>query len=93
MTDIRVQRTGDHEYGVQIHEGDLTTTHHVTVPAELRDELVIRDDENEERLVHESFAFLLDKEPATSILRDFRLDVIGDYFPDYRDEIRARLET
>ena len=92
MTDIRIQRTGDHEYGVHVHEGDLTTSHHVTVPDELRDELLI-DDDNEERLVHESFAFLLDKEPATSILREFNLDVIGDYFPDYRDEIRARLET
>ena len=38
-------------------------------------------------LVRCSFAFLLAREPATSILRSFSLEQIGDYFPDYPDAI------
>jgi hypothetical protein len=42
-------------------------------------------------LVRASFEFLLEREPATSILREFSLDVISRYFPGYPAEISARL--
>jgi hypothetical protein len=42
-------------------------------------------------LVDASFAFLLDREPQESILREFDLTVIGTYFPDYEREIGHRL--
>ena len=35
-----------------------------------------------------SFLFLLDREPATSVLAEFSLDLIPRYFPEYRNEIR-----
>jgi hypothetical protein len=41
-----------------------------------------------EELVRRSFDFLLEREPASSILREFELSVIQRYFPDYDDEIR-----
>jgi hypothetical protein len=41
-------------------------------------------------LVEASFAFLLEREPMESILREFDLTVIGTYFPDYEREIRQR---
>jgi hypothetical protein len=41
-----------------------------------------------EALVRRSFAFLLAREPNTSILRRFDLTVIGTYFPEYEREIR-----
>ena len=44
-----------------------------------------------EELVAASFAFLLEREPRESILRQFDLPVIGRYFPEYADEIRGRL--
>ena len=44
-----------------------------------------------EELVRASFEFLLEREPASSILRKFSLDIISRYFPDYSAEIRARL--
>jgi hypothetical protein len=44
-----------------------------------------------EELVRTSFEFLLEREPASSILRKFSLDVISRYFPDYPAEIHARL--
>jgi hypothetical protein len=42
-------------------------------------------------LVATSFAFLLEREPKESILREFDLSVIGKYFPDYEREIGHRL--
>ena len=44
-----------------------------------------------ERLVEASFAFLLEREPRESILREFSLAVISRYFPEYEHEIRRRL--
>jgi len=42
-------------------------------------------------LVQASFAFLLEREPKESILREFDLAVIGRYFPGYEREIGRRL--
>ncbi|HEV2414594.1 MAG TPA: hypothetical protein VGX27_07280 [Candidatus Dormibacteraeota bacterium] len=42
-----------------------------------------------EDLVRRSFEFLLDREPASSILRRFDLSVIETYFPEY-DELFRR---
>jgi hypothetical protein len=39
-------------------------------------------------LVRRSFAFLLEREPKTSILRTFDLTVIGRYFPEWERTIR-----
>ena len=44
-----------------------------------------------EGLVRETFAFLLEREPRTSILARFELPVVARYFPDYPDAIRIRL--
>ena len=44
-----------------------------------------------ERLVYETFDFLLEREPKESILRSFDLTVVGSYFPEYEHEIRSRL--
>ena len=38
--------------------------------------------------MRQSFTFLLDREPASSILSRFSLDVIGRYFPEYPGDIR-----
>lgn len=42
-------------------------------------------------LVEASFRFLLEREPASSILRDFAISDIARYFPDYPDEIIRRV--
>lgn len=81
---------GAHEFSVDVTEGATTTTHRVTVPQDLRDDLGLPDVE-EERLVGESFSFLLEKERSTTILPEFPLDEIQNYFPGYLDEMRTRL--
>jgi hypothetical protein len=46
-----------------------------------------------EDVVRESFRFLLEREPSTSILPEFSLDDIGRYFPDYFQELPKRLSA
>ncbi len=44
-----------------------------------------------ERVVRESLRFLPEREPASSILPKFSLDVIPTYFPEYGRELPKRL--
>lgn len=44
-------------------------------------------------LVQQSFMFLLDREPATSILRDFNLVEIQNYFPDYEEVMKQTFKA
>jgi len=90
MNTIDVQPRGPQEYAVTVTQGDSITEHLVRVPRALRDELGLGEPD-ETRWVRESFVFLLDREPATAILRQFSLDVISRYFPEYIREIRKRL--
>lgn len=90
MSEITVTAMGTGEYGVQVREGNVDTSHRVTVPESLLDDLGVTDAE-EEKIVRESFDFLLEREPATSILREFTLTSISDFFPEYLDELRRRL--
>ncbi len=90
MSEITVTEMGPGEFGVQVREGDLTTSHRVSVPETFLDDLLLGD-EDQARVVRESFAFLLEREPATSILPEFALPTISGYFPEYPDELRRRL--
>ena len=90
MADITVTSTGPREFEVQVRDEDLETSHHVTVPESLIDELQLPEDDLE-RVVRESFNFLLEREPASSIMSEFSLDVISGYFPEYKKELPQRL--
>lgn len=90
MTRVTITQMEPGSYGVQLEEGGTTTTHRVHVPDALLEDLGLADAE-QERIVRESFAFLLEREPPSSILGEFSLDVIPRYFPDYHDELRRRL--
>jgi hypothetical protein len=87
MAQITVTRQTDGTFHVQTPAG---TSHNVSVPAGYPDSLGCGH-VDPEKLVRVSFEFLLECEPASSILRKFSLDVISQYFPDYPTEIRARL--
>ncbi len=90
MTDIDVTALDPGHFGIQVTEGDTTTSHKVRVSEGLLLDLGLADDDAE-RLVRESFAFLLEREPSTSILTEFSLDEISRYFPEYVEELRARI--
>ena len=87
MANINVTPIGAREFEVVVG-GD--STHRVTVPEDLTAELGLQEDDLE-GVVRESFLFLLEREPASSILSEFSLDVIPNYFPEYREELPGRL--
>ena len=74
---------------VRVGDDADATEHVVMVDRGTREEL--SPGSSVEELVAASFAFLLEREPRESILRQFDLPVIGRYFPEYADEIRRRL--
>ena len=43
-------------------------------------------------LVERSFQFLLDREPNTSILNNFEIEIISHYFSDYANCVRSWCE-
>jgi len=87
---IQIQPLADHEYAVDVTEGTTHTRHRVIVTPDLLDDLGLVD-VDEQRVVRESIQFLLDREPATSIYDEFPLDTVASRFPDFADELRARL--
>ncbi len=87
---VLVSRQSDGAYSVRVRSPRSETSHVVSVPEALVDSLGLADLPGEE-LVRASFAFLLDREPAGSILPRFSLDVISRYFPEYSTELRQYL--
>ncbi len=74
---------------VEVREGGSATRHVVTVDAAALERL--GGGVSAERLLEESFRFLLEREPKEAILPRFEISVIGRYFPEYEDEIRRRV--
>jgi hypothetical protein len=69
---------------VGVEHGRQRTQHVVTVtPADLARWGGGTEQEDIEELVARSFEFLLEREPADSILATFDLSVIQRYFPEY----------
>ncbi len=85
MAEISVHSQGGDIYRVTVTEGGSSTTHDVTVAPDEVDRLGAGS--SAEQLIAASFRFLLDREPAESILGRFDLTVIGRYFPEYPSRI------
>ncbi len=92
MTQIAITEMGPRRFGVEIEEGDQRTGHLVTVPESVVDELGLVD-LDEARLVRESVGFLLDREPSTSIGEELSLDELPQRYPDFYEELRARVTS
>ena len=83
---ISIKKLSDDVFEVTVAENS-TTTHTVTVTdatlTDLTDNKVTKT-----QLLEFSFNFLLDREPNTSILSSFDINVISRYFSDYKDKVR-----
>jgi hypothetical protein len=90
MADISISPLAPRAFRVEVRDGQHETTHQVTVPDRLGERPELREDDLE-RVVRESFRFLLERERATSILRQFSLSDISRYFPEYPSELERRL--
>ena len=86
---ITVDHSAGDEWIVTVKD-NLTTQHRVRVTKS--DLERFSRGRSAEDLLQESFRFLLEREPNTSILSSFDLPVISRYFPEYEREIRGRLQ-
>lgn len=89
---ISITPAGPHEFGVKVTEGEETTSHKVIVPPTLLEDWGLEETDGE-YVVRESFAFLMEREPATSILPEFSLAIIPRYYPEYKNELPERLNN
>ncbi len=89
---VEVQCSGDARvawtcFATVLDEGRRVSEHEVRVtPEDLARLAPAAVDPTD--LVERSFAFLLEREPPSSILRAFDLSVIDRFFPDYESTIR-----
>ena len=74
-----------------IVEGDTETSHRVSMSQEYYRELCGATVTHEFVLMS-AFRFLLEREPNTSILREFDIQDINNYFPEFEEEIKSRLD-
>jgi hypothetical protein len=65
-----------------------SATKHIVLLNDLFHQDVTNNKLTKTELITHSFEFLLKKESNQSILKKFNLEVIGQYFPEYIDEIK-----
>jgi hypothetical protein len=90
MTTMRVVSMAPNEFGVEVEEGNEVTGHKVRLPPSFLDDLLLTD-VDQELIVRETIDFLLEREPATSILPEFSLVDVSRYFPEFAEELQRRL--
>ena len=91
MPDIDIAAAGANTYDVTITDDDgQQTSHRVWVPPAILTDLGLSEAQ-EPRLVRASMAYLLEREPPSSILPQFGLDEIARFFPNYPTEIGTLL--
>jgi hypothetical protein len=86
ITVLKKNKTPDGWSFVVEVDGGSKTSHETllkeSVWAELKGER-----EKPEKLIIDSFKFLLERESNQSILKKFDLELIGEYFPEFKEEI------
>ena len=78
-------------YEVEVTESDGSgsqTTHQVTMDKDYYMDLTEKGRIIPEEFVTKSFEFLLERESKDSILRQFEIAQINDFFPEYEKEIK-----
>tara|TARA_Y100000589_G_C26955923_1_gene548512 strand:- start:402 stop:677 length:276 start_codon:yes stop_codon:yes gene_type:complete len=91
MNYILIKELDINEFEVVIDK-KTKTIHIVTLRDESYEKLTKKKISKKDLLKY-SFAFLLDREPNTSILKTFELEIITRYFPEYESEIRKIIEN
>lgn len=89
MPQIDVAHAGGDQYDVRVRDESGSSEHRVTVTGDHLDRY--GEGADAERLLRESFRFLLEREPRSAILSSFELPVIERYFPEYPEVIGERL--
>ena len=82
---MKIEKLTEDVFKVTV-SGSIATQHEVTV-TDLPHHHLTSGRTTKEELLDFSFKFLLDREPNTSILSQFDITVISQYFPEYESEL------
>lgn len=91
MTQINVKIKNDDKifiFEVEIEKDGKNTKHEVTLDKDFYKQKV-GESVTPSELVEKSFEFLLKRESAEAILREFNLEVISDYFPEFENYLNS----
>ena len=79
---INIKELSPNVFDVTIYS-NTETNHQVTITDNFITEYQIKNLTKKE-IIEQSFIFLLQRESNTSILRKFDIEVIANYFPEYK---------
>ena len=82
--EILIQKNDNNTFAVSIESSD-NSNHIVTLNDDIHFEMT-KGIKSKEELIFFSFKFLLERENNTSILSNFNLEIIQNYFPEYKNE-------
>jgi len=85
---IEVKKKNEQEFLVTIEEKGSSSEHTVSLDDDYYQNLTDGKTSKEE-LIKKSFEFLLERESKESILSEFNLRIIKNYFPEYEKEIKV----
>ena len=84
--EILIKKNDNNIFAVSI-ESSINSNHIVTLNDDIHNEMT-KGFKSKEELILFSFKFLLERENNTSILSNFNLEIIQNYFPEYKNEIQ-----
>jgi hypothetical protein len=84
--EILIKKNDNNTFAVFI-ESSINSNHLVTINDDIHFEIT-EGIKSKEELIFFSFKFLLERENNTSILSNFNLETIQNYFPEYKKEIQ-----
>ena len=88
---ITVKKENEQEFLVTVEEEDSISKHIVSLDDDYYQKLT-GGKMSKEELIKKSFQFLLERESKESILSEFNLRVIKNYFPEYEKEIGDKMK-
>ena len=86
---IFIKELSDNKFEITVNK-KLITKHTVILTDKYYD-ILTKKKISKKKLLEYSFQFLLDREPNTSILLFFELNIISKYFPEYENQIKKFL--
>ena len=86
MASIKITEIEKDKFLVEVSD-NVKSSHNVVITDKAYQELT-NSMISKYELLEKSFAFLLDREPNTSILTNFEIQIISHYFSDYTNCVR-----
>ena len=86
MASIKITEIEKDKFLVEV-SNNVKSSHNVVISDKVYQELT-NSMISKYELLEKSFAFLLDREPNTSILTNFEIQIISHYFSDYTNCVR-----